>query len=255
MGWFKKTTDNTERSGATHTDALHLIRDGKISEGRDILWSLCRKKPINIEAHIVALLEFYKEPRIPQKMDEIVKSLFSIPDNAELQALFTIAGIMDVSAQGSKLAFNAYETMINCTPHNPDGAALCLMAEIAMADLLIQAYCREKGDEIPGPMVTSVMKGVAGFVSRKGPLESLQKFRDGYSESSETVGNYEKFFGFPLTNNHRNYILEIMRSGSILGQALMLRDMGKVEEGKVLFREFNNTFRTTESVKILINEV
>ncbi len=255
MGWFKKTTNNTGSSGATHRDALQLIRDGKIAEGREILWSLCKKRPINMEAHISALLEFYKEPRIPQKMDEIVKSLFRVPDNAELQALFTIAGVMDVSAQGSKLAYTSYGKMISCTPYNPDGAALCMMAEVAMTDLLIQAYCRKKGDEIPGPMVSSVLKGVAGFVSRKDRLESLQRFRDAYEESSETVDLYERFFGFSLTNDHRKYILEIIRSASILGQALVLRDMGKLEEGKALFREFNDTFSTTESVKILINEI
>lgn len=244
----------TDKPTGMVNDAWRLLRSGDIESGRELLRRICKHEPRNLDAHTLAVYDYMRPPENRSEGVKYLRAVASLaPGSCEIESLYACASAIKQEIDSQKFAYDSYLRAREQPPHSIHGSALQLLAELFVSDLSIQIIWRPEGSNIDTIFVNNAIKGAAQLLLRR--EDALATFRRGYDNASTSAEKYEEFFGFSLAPADRRATAELLQRYCLIGQGLVLRDVGRVQEAKEIWVTMRDHYQfRTKSVSMLISE-
>lgn len=234
-GFWARLFGGDPGPSGTVEDAWRLLQAGSVDEARAMLLGICRREPRNARAHVMAAFDLMRPPEDRSRGHKLLQAIDPGGDRGDVQSLFVLAGIFNQTADGLEVAIDSLERARQRPPSEPHGAALLLLASVAMSDIRIQQFCRRSGEAITSAMAQPALRGAAQHMLRE--RRALETFQGGLDAPSDTVAGYEKFFGRPLTAGQKKYVVDQLTADCLIGRGLVLRERRAGADARVAFRD------------------
>ena len=231
LGTRESKREDRVEMGTSETvqDAWVLLQTGTIEAGRDMLLRVCGREPDAFDAHALGMLEFYREPRRPETVADLMKKLTAIaPDCCELQSFMVIIGVM---SNNFGHAVQAFAQAVKGRPRSPHGAALVLLSALCLSDAVIRSLCWREGSEA---IAISPFQGALSLVLRQG--DPLSYFQFGFKDAANQTAAYEKHLG-ALKPELRAEVTRLLQQFCLIGQGLAFRDVGRMQDSRNVFQQ------------------
>jgi tetratricopeptide (TPR) repeat protein len=228
-GFFEKLFNKDKPLGDT-AEAFRLLQKGEIDEGRELLRRLCKHEPDNFEANLLGAFELLRRPQDRQASLERKMRVAAIaPKCCEDDALQVVA----TWTTPSDFTTECFERMSRSTPRCAHGYAIMMLGQLCMSDAAARAAL-QPGKPLESVTITGVIKATALFMERRQD-EALDIYRKGKDRAVKIPDLYEEHLKMDIPAKKRNVIVESYRSLCSIGEALVLRDTGKMDEAREIF--------------------
>ncbi len=233
-GWWDRLHNRDHPPGHVY-QARQLLQERRIASGRELLRRITKHHRNEFDGHLLAAREYLRPP-----IDR-VRARYHLARARDLDRgaaeVHSLAVLFSLGANRPSWAAVAYPHALKVPPRRVAGHALLLEARLHLGDTLIQLAHRPGAPPADKVLLYHpVLEGVRRLDARE-DRGALAFFEQGYADAEAIAGGYEYTLGGTMNPQRRAALPWEIRFLSLIGMALLLRDMGATRYSHLILRE------------------